>query len=226
MAFGSVRRPPRAVLLRVAAVLVVVVTAAIVASDLASLHRRANEFGAPRAAVVARHDLTLGTTIRRDDLTTRTIYSSQLPPDVFGRIPDAVGRVITVPVLRDAYVARGNVASRRRSGLDGALPDGMRALRIVVTEAVEPRVGAAVDVLASFESDSLDPLSELEVSSAVVIADGVTVLGTDVATNATGAAARGVTLLVTPGQARDLLFAMTHGVVTIALVPPEDARGS
>jgi hypothetical protein len=31
-------------------------------------------------------------------------------------------------------------------------------------------------------------------------------------------------LLVTPSEASDLVFAATHGFVTLALVPPEDAR--
>ncbi|MBM3670778.1 MAG: Flp pilus assembly protein CpaB [Actinobacteria bacterium] len=225
--------PPRAVVLRVGAVIVVVVTAALVASDLAALHRRAKEFGEPRQAVVARRDLLVGTRITSGDVTTRTIYSSQLPPEVFDDKRAAVGRVVTVPLLRDGFVARGNVAARHRTGLDGAIPNGMRALRIVVADAVQPRVGASVDVLASFEggsfptgdAESLEGLDSLSTGSATVIAEGVLVLGVNAASSATtGGAARGVTLLVTPRQARDLVFAMTHGVITISLVPPEDTN--
>ena len=224
-----VRRPPRAVVLRVAAVIVVIATAALVASDLAELHRRAQDFGTPRPAVVARRDLPVGTTIDRRDVTTRTIYSSQLPPEVLDDERAAIGRVVTAPMLRESFVGRRNVAPRHRSGLDGAIPAGMRALRIVVTDAVQPRVGAAVDVIASFESgglesDGLDASTELALGSATVIADGVLVLGSDAASSSDGAPARGVTLLVSPRQARDLVFAMTHGFVTISLVPPEDSR--
>lgn len=224
-------------MLRVAAVIVVITTAALVASDLAELHRRAQDFGSPRPAVVARRDLPVGTTIDRRDVTTRTIYSSQLPPGVLDDARAAVGRVVTAPMLRDSFVGRRNVAPRHRSGLDGAIPEGMRALRIVVTDAVRPRVGAAVDVIASFESsvqsdpfasssedDASDASSELTLGSATVLADGVLVLGTDAASSSDGAPARGVTLLVSPRQARDLVFAMTHGFVTISIVPPEDAR--
>ena len=226
--------PPRAVVLRVAAVIVVIATAAFVASDLAALHRRAADFGEPRPAVVTRRDLQVGATITRADVTTRTIYSSQLPPGIFDDERAVVGRVVTVPLLRDAFVARGNVAARHRSGLDGAIPAGMRALRIVVTDAVQPRVGAAVDVLASFEdqgfsglpdaddAESLDEVLEGD-DTATIVADGVLVLDVGAASSASGASARGVTLLVTPAQARDLVFAVTRGFVTISLVPPEDS---
>jgi Flp pilus assembly protein CpaB len=218
------RRPPRAVALRVGAVVVVVATAALVASDLAALHRRANELGEPRTAVVARHDLPIGTTIDARDVTTRQVHSSQVPPGVLRDVDDAIGRVVTVAALRDSFVATRNLAPRHRSGLDGAIPAGMRALRIVVSDAIEPRIGAAVDVIASFETDAFSADSNLGLDSATVIAEGVLVLASDATTSADGGAARGVTLLVTPSEASDLVFATTHGFVTLALVPPEDAR--
>jgi Flp pilus assembly protein CpaB len=208
-------------------VVVTVTTAAVVASDLAKLHRRANDLGPERSVVVARRVLRLGTTVSADDVRVRRVHSSQLPPRVLRDVRSAVGRVVTVPVVRDGFVATGNLAPRRRSGLDGALPEGMRAVRVVVLDAVRPRVGAAVDVLASFEADvgTFDPESPDfgSVGSATVVAEGVLVLGADSTRTAEGASALGVTLLVTPRQARDLAFAATHGVVTIALVPPEDA---
>jgi Flp pilus assembly protein CpaB len=224
-------RSPRALALRVGAVIVTVTTAAVVASDLAKLHRRANDLGPERSVVVARHGLRLGTTLTVDDVRVRSVHSSQVPPRVLRDVRHAVGRVITVPVVRDGFVAAANLAPRHRSGLDGALPEGTRAVRVVVLDAVRPRVGAAVDVMASFEggvgtfdaeeagADDLEALG-----SATIVADGVLVLGVDTTRTAEGASALGVTLLVTPRQARDLAFAATHGVVTIALVPPEDAQ--
>src|SRR5688500_2740742 len=229
-------RSPRAFVLRLGAGIVAVVTAALVASDLATLHRRANDFGAPRAAVVATRDLTVGATVRRDDLRIRQVHSSQLPPGVLSNATAALGRVVTVAVLRGDFVSGRHLAPRRRTGLDGAIPDGMRAVRVLVTDAIRPRTGAAVDVLATFEAGSAftasgevdlsDPeaLDAASGTTAVVVADGVLVIGTDDAPTAEGGIAIGVTLLVTPREARDLAFAATHGVITIALVPPEDAR--
>jgi Flp pilus assembly protein CpaB len=219
------RRSPRAVLLWLGAVLVAVVTAALVATDLAALHRRAHSLGSPRPVAVARRDLPTGSTIDRGDITARTVHRSQLPSGALS--PDAAtGRVVAVPVVRGAFVVNGNVAPRGRTGLDGAIPPGMRALRIVARDALRPPVGSSVDVLVTFESSDAAAGGE----PTVVAGRGVLVLGTDEALAAveTGAGDRnaagiGVTLLVTEEDAPRLAFAAAAGVVTLALVPPEDA---
>jgi Flp pilus assembly protein CpaB len=228
-------RSPRAVLLRAGAVVVAVFTAGLVASDLAKLHRNANDLGAPRGAVIATRDLTLGVAVRADDLRVRKVHASQLPPGVLSSIGNVVGRVVTVPVLRGDFVSTRHLAPRRRTGVDGAIPPGMRAVRILVSGTIRPRAGAAVDVLATFEAgSSFTSAGELDLqdtgtlddgsNAAIVIADGVLVLGTDNAATADGGVAVGVTLLVTPRQARELAFAATHGVLSLSLVPPEDAN--
>jgi Flp pilus assembly protein CpaB len=219
------RRSPRAVLLWLGAVLVAVVTAALVATDLAALHRRAHSLGSPRPVAVARRDLPTGSTIDRDDITARTVHRSQLPSGALS--PDAAsGRVVAVPVVRGAFVVTGNVAPRGRTGLDGAIPPGMRALRIVAPDALRPPVGSSVDVLVTFESSD----AAAGGAPTVVAGRGVLVLGTDDAPAAVetragdrNAAGIGVTLLVTEEDAPRLAFAAAAGVVTLALVPPEDA---
>jgi Flp pilus assembly protein CpaB len=99
----------------------------------------------------------------------------------------------------------------------------MRAVRIVVTDALRPRPGAAVDVLASYDPGAAGASRN---DATFVVADGVVVLGTDErAGSGNGrAGALGVTLLVDPEQARELADAEANGVITLALVPPEDAR--
>jgi Flp pilus assembly protein CpaB len=202
---------------------VAVVTAAVVASDLAALHRRAGDLGPERAAVVAAHDLTVGDTIERRDLAVRRIHQSQLPDGVVRDPVGALGRVVVVPVLRGGYVASRNLAPRRRAGLDGIVPEGMRAIRVTVSGALRPRTGAAVDVLASF--DARGSATSADTPATVVIAAGVLVLGTD--TRASGGTGRvdalGVTLLVGRDDAAQLADAQANGVLTLSLVPPEEA---
>ena len=214
------RRSPRALALWGAAAAVAVVTAAVVAGDLAALHRRAADLGPEVDAVVATRDLPVGRVVVGGDLTTRSVHRSQLPSDVFTDRAALTGRIVAVPVLDGAYLVRRSVAPRHRTGLDGVVPDGMRAMRVVGTDALTPRPGAAVDVLATF-----DPSSSATDGGTIVVAAGVTVLGTDrrggAGTGRTGAA--GVTLLVDPDQASALADAQTNGVVTLALVPPEEA---
>jgi Flp pilus assembly protein CpaB len=215
------------VLLWLGAILVAVVTAVLVATDLAALHRRAHSLGAPRSVAVAARDLPLGARIGRGDLRSRTVHRSQLPSGAVS--PHAAERrVVAVPVVRGAFVLDGNLAPRRRTGLDGAIPPGMRALRIVARDALRPPVGSSVDVLVTFESNDATAGS----APTVVAARGVLVLGTDDApaavetrAGAGSAAGLGVTLLVADDDAPRLAFATASGVVTLALVPPEDAAG-
>jgi Flp pilus assembly protein CpaB len=106
----------------------------------------------------------------------------------------------------------------------------MRALRIVARDALHPPVGSSVDVLVTFESSD----GAGGGVPTVVAARAVLVLGTDdapaaveagTAGRATGdrGAGLGVTLLVPEDDAPRLAFAAAAGVVTLALVPPEDA---
>lgn len=220
------RRSPRAVLLWAGAVLVAVVTAVIVATDLAALHKRARGLGPSREIAAAARDLAVGTAIHDDDVKVRSVHRSQLPAGAMSP-NQARGRVVAVPVVQGTFVVDGNVAPRRRTGLDGAIPTGMRALRVVVRDALRPPVGSSVDVLATFDSGS----SEGGGAPTVVAARGVLVLGTDDApasletptSSRGGGAGLGVTLLVSEDDAPRLAFAAATGVVTIALVPPEDA---
>lgn len=214
------RRSPRALALWGAAAAVAVVTAAVVAGDLAALHRRAADLGPEVPAVVATRDLAVGHELAARDLSSRPVHRSQLPVGVVTDRAAIVGRIVTVPVLEGAYLVRRSVTTRRRTGLDGVVPTGMRAMRVVVTDALTPRTGAAVDVLATY-----DPSSAGTEGGTIVVAAGVTVLGTDrrggSGAGRTGAA--GITLLVDPDQAAALADAQASGVVTVALVPPEDA---
>ena len=81
-------------------------------------------------------------------------------------------------------------------------------------------------MLVTFESSDVAGGS----APTVVAARGVLVLGTDetdaaveTRTGDRNAAGIGVTLLVTEDDAPRLAFAAAAGVVTLALVPPEDA---
>ena len=227
-------RSPRALALWATAAVVAVATGAVVARDLAALHRHAGDLGPEVAAVVARHDLAVGATLTTDDVHVRQVHRSQLPQGVLTDRDATLGRVVAAPVLRGGFVATRNLAPRDRTGVDGALPPGTRAFRLVVTDALRPRAGAAVDVLATDgvhgavatgDVGTGDGAPPDRAASARVVAAGVLVLATDPAGHTDGGGtALGVTLLVTPRQARDLAAAAATGSVTIALVPPEDAR--
>ena len=217
------RRAPRALALRTAAVIVTIATAAVVGSDLASLHRRAGDLGPEVDAVVARHDLAVGATLDASDVSVRAVHTTQLPDGVIVGRGGALGRVVAAPVLRSEFVTARHLAPRHRTGLDGIVPATMRAIRVTVSGALRPRAGAAVDVLASF--DISGTASASNGPATVVVAQGVLVLGTDAhASGGTGRGdALGVTLLVSRDDAARLADAQVNGVLTLALVPPEEA---
>jgi Flp pilus assembly protein CpaB len=156
------------------------------------------------------------------------VHRSQLPPGV---VPhgDLDGRVIAVPVLHDGFIAERNLAPRDRHGLDGVVPPGMRIVRVVVTgPTVGLDPGAAVDVLATFDvGAAVDPEGAIYADPTAVVARGALVVGFDEgdAVDVTEQTGDGVTLLVTEKEALAVSYASAAAVVTVALVPPEDARG-
>ncbi|HUF83975.1 MAG TPA: Flp pilus assembly protein CpaB [Acidimicrobiia bacterium] len=219
------RRSPRALLLWTGAVVVALATALLVGSDLAALHRRAAALGPEVEVAVATRNLPVGVTIDADDIRSRRVHRSQLPTGAVA--PEtANGRVVAVPVVRDAFVADDNLAPRHRTGLDGIVPPGMRVVRIVVAgPTADLRPGAAVDVLATFDTGAaVDPEGAAYGDPTVVVARGALVLATDDEVAAGAPAGDGLTLLVTEEEALAVSYASAAGIVAVALVPPEDAR--
>ena len=210
------RRSPRSLLAWSAALLVAVITIVVVFSDLATLHRRARDFGAPRPVLVAAHDLPLGATLGASDVREISRYAAATPANAVVDVDDAVGRVVAVPVLAGSVLLEPHLTERDRDGLSGLVPFGYRAVRIRPDDGLRPPVGAVVDALVA-----LDPtLSDRREGQIVARAARVLAVEADDDALADGA---GVTLLVTEDEARGLAFAAANGVLTLALAPPEDA---
>jgi Flp pilus assembly protein CpaB len=220
------RRSPRALLLWTSAAAVAVVTALVVGGDLAALHRRARDLGPEVTIAVASRDLATGSTVAPGDLRERRVHRSQVPRGAL-RPREVRGRVVAVPVLRDDFVLDRNLAPRSRTGLDAVVPPGMRIVRIVVADDPERlRPGAAVDVLATFDTGAgAATVDDASSDPAVVVARGALVLAAEATDDAAGAGA-GITLLVTENESLALAYATAAAVVSVALVPPEDARAS
>lgn len=223
------RRSPRAVLLWAGAIVLALATALVVGADLATLHRRAGDLGPEVVAAVAVRDLPVGVTLAPSDVRARRVHRSQLPPGVLAP-DDAAGRVVAVPVLRDGFVAERNVAPRDRVGVDAVIPAGMRVVRIVVPQPTgELQIESSyVDVLATFDAGSnVDADGDQAGDPTVVVARGALVVGTDDGSVSVGpdvATGNGVALLVTEDEALAVAYASAAGIVSVALVPPEDAR--
>ena len=131
---------------------------------------------APRVdAVVAAHDLPLGHHAHacRPRRAHRVIARSCPPPSRRSAALSSAGwspcRWCAAPSSSPATSPRVAAPASTAS-----CPRGMRAMRIVVTDALRPRPGAAVDVLASFDPGGAGERDD----GTVVVAAGVTVVGT------------------------------------------------
>jgi Flp pilus assembly protein CpaB len=215
------RRSPRAVLLGTASALVAVATAAYVADILLSLRHQDEAFGRVHTVVVAARDLSLGRRVRPGDVGTRRVRGETGEPGALRQREAAVGRTVAVPLLRDAVVTTRHLASRHRDGRDRVVPAGLRAMRVTIDGGVRPRPGDPVDLYATFDAQMIGA----DVEPTLTVARGVPVLAVDHddATAGSGGSAVGVTVLVTPDEARRLAFAAAGGTLALAIAPPEDA---
>lgn len=209
------RRSPRALLLWAAAAIVAVATAAYVADVLVSLRHQDQAFGRVHAVVVASRDLPLGRRVRRSDLAERRVRGDTGLAGAVTRPAAAVGRVVAVPVLRDAVVTDRHLAAHRRDGRDGTVPAGLRSMRVIIEGGVQPRPGDPVDIYATFDPQIVAG----DVEPTLTVARAVPVLAVD----RDDATTIGVTVLVTPDEAKRLAFATAAGTLAIAIAPPEAA---
>jgi Flp pilus assembly protein CpaB len=218
-----VRRSPRVLLAWSAAVVVALTTARVVGGDLATLHSRAASLGPRHSVVVAAHNLELGETVTAHDVHTEARYATEIPRDALTDLRRAVGRVVVVPVVRDAMVFTQHLAAANRSGLDAVVPVGDRAVHVVPKDGFRPPRGAIVDVLAAFDPTVVRV--EGAGNSAVVVAGGARVLAVDDrgGDGSGDSADAGVTLLVTDTEARVVAFAASSAELTLAIAPPESA---
>jgi len=218
------RRSPRVLIAWVAALAVALSTARVVGGDLATLHRRAASLGPRHSVVVATRDLALGHTLASGDVRTESLYASEVPRDAITDPRTAEGRVVVVPVLRDAIVFTHHLAAADRSGLDGVVPVGDRAVHVAPKDGFRPAPGTIVDALAAFDPTAVTVVGSR--NAAVVVASGALVLTTDRAPTDAGGASdtSGVTLLVTDAEARVIAFAAANADITLAVAPPESAR--
>jgi Flp pilus assembly protein CpaB len=198
-------------------------TARVVGGDLATLHSRAASLGPRHTVVVAARDLELGATVTTHDVRTETRYARDIPRSAVTEPGDAVGRVVAVPVVRDAMVFTKQLAAAHRTGLDAVVPVGDRAVHVVPKDGFRPPRGAIVDVLAAFDPTVVRIQGAGD--AAVIVAGGARVLEVDDSSpDGSGkSATAGVTLLVTDTEARVVAFAASTADISLAIAPPESA---
>jgi pilus assembly protein CpaB len=214
-------RSPRVLVAWLIVGVAAIVTARVVTGDLAALHKRARSLGPDIRVLLAARDLPLGAKLTPGDVRAVIRPASTVPPDAMRDVQDVDGRVVSMGFARDDVVRAVHLAPAERTGIDGLIPNGRRAIFIALKDVFRPPLGAVVDVLASFGPDEAG--GQGLAGGAGPVARGARVLAVDESGDSGTASGAGVTLLVTEAEANGVAYAAGNGEVVIALAPPETA---
>ena len=170
--------------------------------------------------VIAARPLSVGLTIKAEDLKVVKVPADAFPKGGFSKPEDVLDRPVISNILNEEALIEGRLAQRGSGvGLAPIIPVGMRAVTVRVNDVV----GVAGFVLPGMRVDVLitgtPPGTENRVTRTVL--QNITVLsaGANIQTDATGKPvnAPNVTLLVTPQQAETLTLAGNEGRIQLVL---------
>ncbi len=180
-----------------------------------------------RPVVVANANLSLGSELRADDLTTIDWPTSAVPEGAFDSVAALVGRGLIASVVRHEPVLPGKLSSKEAgSGLPPIIPEGKRALSVKVNEVIGVAgyvlPGTHVDVLATANASNRaeDMTSKVVLSNVQVLTAGTRL--EQETKDSKPVQVTVVTLLVTPEEAERLTLASTEGRIQLALRNPMD----
>jgi Flp pilus assembly protein CpaB len=136
-------------------------------------------------ALVANHDLTVGTRIQDSDITLRQVNPGSVGPDVLRSADQAIGQIVSFPILDGQFVDARQVAPTKNATLLGSgldIPPGYRIIGVPIAPAAAVggvlKPGDRVDVMAI--PNASRPISPVDQSSPapVIIGKNILVIGT------------------------------------------------
>lgn len=190
-------------------------------------NRMRNPIVKTTTVIAAATDLPVGTIVTANDLGTTEIAGT-LPPGVFTKQADVIGRGVISPVYKGEAILDSRLAPKGAGGgLAATIPPGMRACAVRVDQVVGlagfVTPGKHVDVLISGTPPGTNNGNNPEVST---LLQNVEVLsaGTNLQRDANGKPeqVQVVNLLVTPKQAELLSLASTQTHIQLVLRNPLD----
>jgi pilus assembly protein CpaB len=180
-----------------------------------------------RNVVVANAALSLGSELRRDDLTVVEWPASSIPEGAFEDPSTILGRGLIDSVVRHEPILPSKLASKEAgSGLPPVIPAGKRAVSVRVNEVIGVAgytlPGTHVDVVATASPSNRaeDMMSKVVLSNVEVLTAGTRL--EQEPKDSKPVQVTVVTLLVTPEQAERLALASTEGKIQLALRNPLD----
>jgi pilus assembly protein CpaB len=180
------------------------------------------------SAVVAAHDIPLGTRVSREDLKLVPWPSSDPIPGGFDTIDKPIDRGVVVPVLKNEPLTESKLAPvEAGAGLPPTIPSGMRAISVKVNEVIGVAgftvPGTRVDVLAMARENN-NSMSRIVVSNVLVLTAGTKYDQDESRKDGKPIRSTVVTLAATPSDAERIALAATEGQIVLALRNPFDAE--
>lgn len=188
-----------------ATVVLAAVTAQVVAASLSRAEEGADRYGSTRSVLVATRDVAVGEVLVAGNAERKELPAVLVPRGAADAA--ALGGRVTARLHAGEVIHGGRVAPGGLSAVAALLAPGTRGIAVPHgQEALSLEVGDVVDILATIVE--LDPGGDLPPT--VTIAADATVVHL-------GQAA--VTVAVRSEEAARVAYALTSGIVTLALVP-------
>jgi Flp pilus assembly protein CpaB len=137
------------------------------------------------SAVIATHDLTVGTRIADADVTIRSVNPASLGDRILKSVDQAIGQVVAYPILQGQILDARQVAPSKNAALLTSglqVPPGYRIIGLPISPATAVggalKAGDLVDVIAIANASKVTTLADAPAGAApIVIGRNVLVLG-------------------------------------------------
>ena len=174
-----------------------IVTALVVNSTVAAARDARAAYGITRSVVVATHDIAPGATIESGDTRLEHRPTAVVPSDALTEAP--VAQVASAAILEGEPVVESRVAGH------GMIPAGSIGIAVPIDQGtLTLAIGDRVEVLATFDPDSIDGNPTIVVAPLAIVVDV-----RDAA----------VTLSLPQADGERVAFALSTAAVTVALLP-------
>jgi Flp pilus assembly protein CpaB len=135
-------------------------------------------------AMVATHDLSVGTRIQDSDVALRQVNPASVPPGALKAPDQAIGQVVSFPALEGQFLNARQVAPSRNASLLGSgldVPAGYRIIGLPIAPAAAVggvlKPGDRVDVMAIPNPSKASTLVDELMPAPVMIGKDVLVIG-------------------------------------------------
>ncbi len=173
------------------------VTALVVSSTVAAAREARAGYGTTRSVVVATHDIAPGATIEPGDTTLEERPLAVIPSGALTETP--VAQVASAAILEGEPVVESRVAGH------GMIPEGSIGIAVPLdAETLALAVGDRVEVLATFDPDTIDGNPTIVVAPLAIVVD---------------VRDASVTLSLPQADGERVAFALSTAAVTVALLP-------